>query len=291
MASTGESLRDVAESAADAAEPAVSVAKQVMAEVKDDHVTLMGAGVAFYGFLALIPGLIALVSIYGLVGDPDDIQAWVEDMGGAMPEEARNLLIQQLEAITQASGGALSISLVISFLVALWAASSGMGHLVEAVNMAHDEPESRNMVRRRILSVSLTIGAILFAIVAIAAIAVWPAVVSAIDPLSSIAWFMRVAVWPVLAVALTVGLAVLYHVGPDRDGEWRWITWGSAIAVLLWVVASIGFQVYVANFASYNETYGSLGAIIIMLLWLWLSALVVLVGAEINSVLEARRTA
>jgi membrane protein len=291
MASAGETIKAAAGSATEAAEPALSVTKEVVARIKKDHVTLMGAGVAFYGFLAFIPALVAVVSIYGLVGDPDNIQDLADELEGAMPHEARELLIQQLESITSTSGGALSISLTVSILLALWATSSGMAHLVEAVNIVHGHTDDRTAVKKRLLGVVLTIGAIVFAIVAISAIGIWPGVVGTFDLPSPGDWLLELAVWPLLAVGLAIGLAVLYHVAPDRDaGEWRWITWGSGIAVLLWIAASIGFQIYVSNFGSYNETYGSLAAIVIMLLWLWISATVVLVGAEINAVLEGRRT-
>lgn len=289
MSSAGETVKEAAAEAAEAVEPAVSVAREVLARIKSQHVTLMGAGVAFYGFLAFIPALVAVVSIYGLVADPARIEESVEDIAGAMPEEVRNLVVQQLGAITRASSGALSISLAVSVLAALWATSSGMTHLVEAVNLVHGHEDDRNVVQRRLLGVALTVGAILFAVLAISAITLWPAVVRSLDLPSFLTWLLSLAVWPVLAVALALALAVLYHVGPDRDGEWRWITPGAAIAVGLWIVASVGFQVYVSNFGSYNQTYGSLGAIVVMLLWLWISATVVLVGAEINAVLELRR--
>lgn len=292
MSSAGDTISDAASAAAEATKPAVSVTKDVIAGMKDDHVTLMGAGVAFYGFLAFIPALVAVVSIYGLVGDPDNIQSLVDEMGDAVPAEAQDLIVQQLESITSTSGGALSIGLAISVLAALWATSSGMSHLVEAVNLVHGHTDDRNMVHRRLLGIALTIGAILFAIVAISAIAIWPGVVNAIDPPSPADWLLKLAVWPVLALGMAVGLAVLYHVGPDRDADrWRWVSWGAGIAILLWLVASIAFQIYASNFGTYNETYGSLGAIVVMLLWLWISATVVLVGAEINSVLERRRGA
>ena len=289
MASAGDTIKDAAGSATDAAAPALSTAKEVSARVKEHHVTLMGAGVAFYGFLAFIPALVAVVSVYGLVADPGDIQERVDDMTGAMPAEARDLIVQQLESITETSSGALSFSLAISLIAAIWATSSGMSHLVEAVNVAHDETESRNMVRRRVLGIALTVGAIVFAVLAVSAIAIWPGIVSAIGLPSPADWLLKLAVWPVLAVGLMVALAVLYHYAPDRDVPFRWISWGAGIAVVLWLVASIAFQIYASNFGSYNETYGSLGAIVVMLLWLWISATVTLVGAEINAVLEGRR--
>ncbi|QGG95080.1 YihY/virulence factor BrkB family protein [Actinomarinicola tropica] len=264
-----------------------AVARRVGQQFKEDRVTLTAAGVAFFGFLAVIPGLVALVSVYGLFGDPDTVQDTVRDVAGTMPEEARDMLVNQLESITSTSGGALTLGLIISLAGALWAASSGMAYLMDALGVVYDEDEERGFVAKRLTAIGLTIGAIVFGIVAIAAITVWPAVVSAIEPPSPLGWLLRLAVWPVLAVALAAALALLYRLGPDReDAEWRWVTPGSMIAVVVWIAASIGFQVYAGNFGSYNETYGSLGAVVIMMLWLWLSAIAVLLGAEINAEME-----
>lgn len=263
------------------------VARRVMQQFKEDRVTLTAAGVAFFGFLAVIPGLVALVSVYGLFGDPDTVQDTVRDVAGTMPEEARDMLVQQLESITSSSGGALTLGLIISLGGALWAASSGMAYLMDALGVVYDEDEGRGFVAKRLTAIGLTIGAILFGLVAIAAITVWPAVVSAIGPPSPLGWLLRLAVWPVLAVALAAALALLYRLGPDReDAEWSWVTPGALIAVAVWITASIGFQIYAGNFGSYNETYGSLGAVVILMMWLWLSAIAVLLGAEINSETE-----
>lgn len=264
-----------------------SVARRVMAELKSDHVTLMAAGVAFFGFLAVIPGLVALVSVYGLFGDPDTVQSTVRDVAGTLPEEARDLLTTQLESITSSSSSALTLGLLISLGASMWAASTGMSYLMEAVGIVYDEDEDRGFVAKRLTALGLTLGAIVFGILAIAAITVWPAVVSAVGPPSPFGWLLRLAVWPVLGVGLALALAVLFRLGPDReDAEWSWISPGAGIAVLVWLMVSVAFQVYAGNFGSYNETYGSLGAVVIMLLWLWISAIAVLLGAEINAQME-----
>lgn len=270
-----------------------AAAKRAVKNIKTDHVVLNAAGVAFFGFLASIPAMVALVSVYGLVGDPDTIERRVEDVAGGLPEEARQLLIQQLEAITGSSSSALTLGLVTSLGFALWSASSGMSHVVEAVNMAYDQEESRGFFARRGLSLLLTLGAIAFVIVAIAAITVLPAVLSAMDLTGPIRWMVSFAIWPLVGLGLMVGLAVLYRYAPDREpeAEWRWVSPGSVLAVVGWIVASIAFQIYVANFGSYNETYGSLGAIVVLLLWLLISAFMVLLGAELNSELEAQTSA
>jgi membrane protein len=269
-----------------------AVGKRVTTGVKENGVVLNASGVAFWAFVSLIPAMIALVSVYGLVADPEDIEDRVTDVGEALPEEARELLVQQLESITAAEGGALTIGLIISIAAALWTASSAINHLIEALNKSYRRKESRGFVKRRGLSLVFTIGAIVFAGLTIAVITALPAVLAAVGIEGVVRWVISIAVWPLVGLALMVGLAVLYRYGPDREPEpnWIWVSPGAVFAVVAWVLASIGFQIYVANFANYNETYGSLGAIIIMLMWLLISALVVLVGAEINNAAERQTT-
>jgi membrane protein len=263
------------------------IAVRVKEELKDDHTSLNAAGVAFYGFLATVPALAALVGVAGLVVDPADAGARIEDLFGALPQEARDLLTDQLTAVAGSSGGALSVGIVVSLLLSLWAASSGMGHLVEAIGIAYDEDETRGFVRRKLLHLALTLGAIVFGLLAIGAIAGLPVLLRALDAPAGVRWALGLAVWPVLGAMLTVGLAILYRVAADRDDpEWRWTSWGAVIAVVIWVIASIAFQVYTANFASYNKTYGSLAAVVVLLMWLWLSTYVVLLGAQINAEME-----
>ena len=271
------------------ASPAVgSVAAGVVARVKEHHVPLNAAGVAFFGFLSTVPALVALVSVYGLVADPDAIEARVDDFGEALPDEARQLIVQQLESITATAGGALTIGLLVSLAIALWSASSGMSHLVVAVNQAYGRSDTRKFLAKRLLSLALTLGAIVFAAVAVAAITALPAILSAVGLTGVVRWLLNLAVWPVVGLGLAMGLAVLYRAGPEGAAatRWRWVSPGALIAVAAWVVASVGFQVYAANFGSYNETYGSLGAVVVLLLWIWISALVVLIGAEINAEIE-----
>lgn len=276
----------------DAARGTANLAKGVVARVKEHHDPLNAAGVAFFGFLSTIPAMVALVSVYGLVADPEAIEERVEDLAGALPDEARQLIVQQLESITTASGGALTIGLLVSLIIALWSASSGMSHLVVAVNIAYQRSDTRTFVAKRLLSLVLTLGAILFVVVAVAVITGLPAVLAAAGLPSLVRWLINLAVWPVVGLGLAAGLAVLYRAGPEGASatRWRWLSPGAVLAVVAWILASIGFQVYAANFGSYNETYGSLGAVVVLLLWIWISALVVLVGAEVNAEIEQSRS-
>ena len=259
---------------------------RVRAEAKDDHVSLLAAGVAFFGLLALVPGLVAMISIYGLVAEPDDIERQVVDALDAAPAEVRDVVSEQLQSITDNSGGAI-LALVLSIVLALWSASSGMSHLIEAINLAYDEHDDRGFVRKRGLAVGLTVGAIVFMLVALTLIAVVPAALGASELGVAGRVAANIARWVLLAVAIVVALAVLYRLAPDRDdADWRWISPGAIFAAVAWLVASALFSVYTANFGKYNETYGTLGAIVVVMLWLLISAAAIILGAELNCELE-----
>jgi membrane protein len=259
------------------------VAKRVKAELRDDHSALSAAGVAYFGFLSIIPGLAAVISVYALVASPAQIRRRMSDALTALPSDARHLLTSQLTRLSDRSSGALGISLLISIAVAIWSASSGMAHLIEAIGIAYDEGEGRGFVRRRGQAILFTIAVMVVGVVGVTAIAVVPRLVDD-GPLR---WVLRVAVWVAVALAALVGLAALYRFGPDRDDpRWRWVTPGSLIALVLVVAASVGLQVYAANFGSYSATYGGLAAVVLLLLWMYLVALLTIVGAQINAELE-----
>lgn len=264
---------------------------RVMAEAKDDGVTLMSAGVAFYALLALVPALVALISIYGLLATPSGVEQQITSSLSAAPREVRELVKAQLQSIVSATGGSTIVGVIIGIVLALWSASSGVGHLVEAINRAYDEKETRGFVRRKALALVLTVGATLFFLVAFALIALLPALVAK----TGLGIVGRVLVgvvrWVVLLAGMTVGLSVLYRYAPDRDNpRWQWVSPGAIVAAVLWLIGSLVFSIYTANFGRYNETYGSLGAVVVLLLWLFLTAFVVILGAEINCELE-RQTA
>lgn len=259
------------------------VAVRVKRELADDHTSLSAAGIAFFGFLAVIPALAAVVSILGLITTPDDAAQRADDLFASLPTEARDLLTTQLESLAGRAGSTLTISLVVSILLALWSASSGVGHLIEAVNVAYDERDERGWVRNKLIALAFTVGSIVFVLFALGGLAALPAV---LDRTGLPGW-LQLVYWPALLAGFMAGLAVLYRYAPHRDEpEWRWVSRGSAIAVMLWVLASIGFRIYAANFASYDESYGSLGAVVVLLLWLQITAFVVLLGAQINAELE-----
>ncbi len=261
-------------------------------EISDDHLTLVAGGVAYTWFLALFPGLIGAVLIYGLVTTPAEVTSQVANMASSLPHSAQNLLTHQLKSITRGSSGGVGIGLVISIALALWSASAGMAGLVEALNIAYDEDEERNFVVKRGLAILLTIGFIIFIAIAVSLVAVFPVVLSHLGTNIVVTILAQIVRWAVLVVAGVVALALLYRIGPDRDAPaFAWLSLGSVVATVIWILASVGFSFYVNNFGSYGKTYGALAGVVVLLLWFWITALVVLLGAEINAETEAQTAA
>jgi membrane protein len=263
------------------------IALRVKDEWGDDHVGLSAAGVAFYAFLALIPALAAMVSILGLTSKGDDATEVIDDLFGALPGSARDLLSTQLESITRSSSGSLSIGLVIGIALSIWTASGAIGQLVNTINTAYDEEETRSWFFRKAMALALTFGAVLFVALAVFVVVGFPVLIDQTGLGIGMRRLLNILIWPGLALAFGVALSVLYRHAPDRsDAHWTWVTVGSVFAIVTWVIVTLGFRMYVSRFGSYNETYGSLGAVVVILLWMWLTAVIVLLGAEINAEVE-----
>jgi len=253
-------------------------------EAQSDQVPLLAGGVAFFGFLALFPALIATVLLYGLLVDEATMREQIASVAEAIPTEARTLLTEQLDSLTSTSPSALGIGVVISVALALWSASGGIGNLITAINTAYDEDEERGFVKRKLLALRLTLATIVFLIVIVVLVAVAPAVLDNVVGSGPVRWVFEAARWTVLLVLIMTALAVLYRASPDRDPpKMRWVSVGAGVATLMWLVASVGFSIYVDNFSSYGKTYGALAGVVILMLWLWISAFAVLLGAEINA--------
>jgi membrane protein len=268
-----------------------AVLKRVKAEVKEDNVPLLAAGVAFYAMLAIFPAIIAVVTVYGMVADPNQVESQVSEFAKSLPAGADQLLTEQLQNVVSAGRQSLSIGLVVSLAAVLWTASGGVQGLVKGLNIVYDEKETRGFLKLRGLSLLLTLGAILVAVIALALIAVFPAVIDNLGLGRAGELAASIARWVVLALLVLAALAVVYRFAPDRaNPRWRWVSWGAVVALVLWLLGSIGFSWYVDNFGKYNQTYGALAAVIILLLWLFLSAFAVLLGAEFDAEIE-RQTA
>jgi len=263
----------------------------IMMRTKDDvsrnNLSLIAAGAAFYGFLAIPSAITALVSLYGLMFDPHGVQRQVEALRGLLPDEAIALISQQLQTLASHSNSTLGAGLVMSLALALWSARSGISSMITALNIVYGEAEKRGYLRLQLAALGLTAAAVLSALVALALIAVLPAVLS-LAPIGgagkTIAALIR---WPILIALVTVALAAIYRFAPSREEpKWRWVSWGAVAATVLWIVASALFSLYVGRFATYDKSYGSLGAVVVLLMWLYLSAFVVLFGAQLNAEIE-----
>jgi membrane protein len=263
------------------------VAIRTWREMKRDNVPLLAAGVAFYGLLALVPTLVAFVSSYGLVADPSQVQRNVDDALAAAPAEVRDLVESQLQKIVEGEPSGLRLGAIVGLVVALWSASAGMKHLIEAVNKAYGEDEDRGFVRLRGLALVLTVGAIVMLAASAALLIVLPATLDDSGGQGAVRAGVLVVRWPLFAAIALVGLAVIYRFAPDRqNARWRWVTPGAVVATVVWVIASVGFSIYTSNFGEYNETYGALGAIVVVMLWLYITAYVIIAGAALNAELE-----
>jgi membrane protein len=256
-------------------------------QIGEDNVSIVAAGVAFYAMLAIFPAITAFVSLFGLIADTGQVQAQFASFRDAMPEDAWSLLNDQLTAVVSAGDQKLGIGVVLGLLIALWSAGAGVRAMMTALNIAYHEEEKRGVIRFYATAFLFTIGLVLLAILSVGVIEAGPIVLSLGEPglLTRVA--VRVLPWLILGVFITASLGALYRFGASRaEPRTRWVSWGAVLATLLWIAASVLFSVYVANFASYNETYGALGAVMILLMWLWISAFIVLLGAELNAEME-----
>lgn len=265
----------------------LQILRRSWAQTQSDQVPLLGAGVAFFGFLSLFPTLIAVVLAYGLFADPATITAQVQSLGGGLPPDVQELIINQVTAQSEHTG-ALSVGVIISLVVALWSASGGVANLVQALNTAYDETDDRNLLKKRGLALALTAGAVVFMITLVSLIAVLPIVFAFIEG-SSWRWLVQILRWLLIAVLIMVALAILYRVAPDRtSAKLAWTSPGAIVATVVWLLASAGFSLYITLTAnsSYTKTYGALAGIVVLLMWLWLTSYAVLFGAEVNAETE-----
>jgi membrane protein len=264
----------------------LDISKRVIAEMKEDNIAVVAAGCAFYAWIALIPALIALITIYGLVASPQQVTDQITRLTESLSTTTADVIRQPIESATSSANRSLSIGLIVSLLGVLWSASGGMDGIIKGINIAYDE-EPQSFPKRRGLAILLTFGAIVFLVIAVGLIAVVPPVLEQL-PLGEAARVGgQIASYVLLALLWMFGLAVLYKIAPHRENpKLRWVTWGAVIATILWLIGSAGFSYYVTNFGNYNKTYGALGGVIILNLWLFLTNFAVLLGAEINSEME-----
>lgn len=266
----------------------LDVLKRSWAEMGKDNLSLIASGVAFYAFLAMVPLLGAIVLTYGLVAEPTSVMRHFQQLSAMLPADAARLIGEQLLNVVSTAASKKGFGLVLALALAFWGATKATGAIVTALNIAYEEEETRGFLKRTLINLAMVVGAVLLVGLAMAAITIFSNLDRFFPAAPAVLLLLgRVASWLVLASIGAAGVATLYRYAPNRDAaQWRWLTPGSVFAAVGWGVLTLGFGVYVANFGNYNATYGSLGAVVVLMTWLYLSALMLLLGAELNSELE-----
>lgn len=269
-----------------------AIALRTWREASDDNIGLVAAGVAFYGFLAIVPLLGAIVLSYGIVAEPETVMRNMRELTSVMPADAAKLIGEQLMNVVKASVDKKGLGLLLALALALFGARNGAGAIITALNIAYEEKEKRGFVRLNLLALAMTIVAVLVAVLAMMAIAALGYLEDLLPMPGWAAVIAKLASYLVLACAGAAGAATLYRFGPSRErASWVWLTPGSAFSALFWLLLTIGFGIYVANFGNYNATYGSLSTVVVLLTWLYLSSYILLFGAELNSEFEHQTAA
>jgi membrane protein len=264
-----------------------TIAASALRRISKDNLSTLAAAAAFYALLSIFPALTAVVSLYGLFADPAMVARQVAALEGVLPAEAIKLVATWLQALIEGPPTRFGIGLVVSLVLALWSAWSATGMLMTAVNICYGEEEKRSLIWFNIEALMLSAGLAVFAIAALALVAVLPATLDLLPVPADLHAVITLVRWPVLAGLAFLALAIVYRYAPARvQPHWQLISWGAVLATVLWIAGSIAFTAYVSRIGSYDKTYGSLGAVIILMLWFYLTAYVTLIGAELNAELE-----
>lgn len=256
-------------------------------EMQSDRLLSIAGGVAFFVLLAIFPAITALVSAYGLFFNASTIANNLSLLQDIVPANVLSIVHEQAQRIAANSGRALSVGIIVGILVSLWSAMSGVKAMIDALNVIYEQQEGRNFFKLSLVALVFTLGGFATFLLAITGVVVLPLVLAPIGLGSAAEMLTRIGRWPVLLLVLLIGLAVLYRYGPDRRAaRWQWVSVGSVFAAVTWIIVSYLFSWYLASFANYNATYGSLGAVVGLMMWLWFSTIVVLLGAELNAEIE-----
>ena len=260
---------------------------RVYASVNDNRLLAVAGGVAFYSLLAIFPAVAAFVSLYGLIADASTIDAHLSLAGGVFPAGAVQLLHEQITRIAAKGDAKLGLGFLTGLAVAIWSANAGMKAIIDALNVVYDEKEKRSFVKLNLLSLLFTVVAILSLMVALGGVVIAPMVFSAFGLSSLLSLAIAILRWPLLLALATIALAAIYRYGPSRtEARWQWLSVGSVAAAIGWLITSVLFSWYISHFGAYNATYGSLGAAVGMMMWMWISAIVILLGGELNAEIE-----
>jgi len=268
---------------------AKEIALAVKDRIKEHNLVVVAGGIAFWGLLAIPAVLFSLVSIGGLVFDADTIKEQVQDQMDGAPEEVTNIIAEQFESVASSPKGGLITGLILGIVLALWTASGAMAKLMGTLNTIYGVSENRKFVKLRGTALAMTLGGVVFMVATMFFLTAFPAILKRVDGIGDgAAWLFSLATYPLLGLVMILGLGVLYRFGPARTDRYKVITAGAVVATGLWVLAVIGFSVYTTTAATYNETYGSLGGMVMLLLFLLITALMVLIGAEVHAVMSNR---
>ena len=260
---------------------------RVYHSLEHDRVMLIAAGSTFYLLLALFPALTAFASLYGFLADRTTIAGNISLLVGILPNDAIDLIRAQLEALATQDVKVLSLGFFLGLSVALWSANNGVKAIFEALNVAYGQKETRSFLRLNLIAFVFTFGSIFFGIILSIALSMVSRVSAGVGLDGWSAVLISIARWPLIAVVIVIAISIIYRFGPDREyAKWRWLSWGAVLSALVWIVASAGFTFYLANFADYNATYGALGAVAGLMMWTWISLIILILGAELNAELE-----
>lgn len=265
----------------------MDILRRMWAGLTRYEVSVISAGIAFNEFFALFPALAAGISLYGLVADPAQVENLLGVLSGVLPGDVATMVADQLHGLTRASEGALGVSLLLSVAIALWGATRGVKGLISGLNIVYGEEEKRGFLALNATALGLTFGAIIFGLVALTLVAALPPILTLLPIQDWMRSLLSALRWPLLALFVLVGLAIIYRVAPSRDTpRWRWVTWGAVAATVLWLAGSGLFSLYAARFGDFNKTYGSMAAVAVTLLWFQLTSFVVLLGALLDAEME-----
>lgn len=265
----------------------IDILKRMRDNIGKYELSVVSAGVAFNEFFALFPALAAGISLYGLIADPATVERQMAVLGGFLPGDVQRLVGEQLHSLASSSEGSLGLSLVIALVVALWGATRGIKGMMSGLNIVYGEDEKRGFVKYNSVALGLTFAAIVFGMVALALVAALPPLLDLLPAGDTVKSLLSALRWPLLAIFMLIGLAVTYRYGPSRDApRWRWVSWGAVLAAVLWLLGSGLFSLYAARFGNFNETYGSMAAVAVTLLWFQLTSFVVLLGALLDAEME-----
>lgn len=263
------------------------ISLRVLKEFSDDRVTLVSAGATFFLLLALFPAMAAFVSIYGVVSDPRTLSDHIALLGSLLPSAGVEIIEVQLRSLINKDPASLSFGFLLGIALAIWGANSGIKTLFTAMNVAYDESETRGFIRFNLVTLGFTLAALAVGVLLIIGVGIVPAILEFAGLKDATEWLISLSRWPLMFAACWAGITLVYRYGPSRArAEWKWIILGSLVSTTVWIVVSVAFSWYLQNIADYNATYGSLGAVVGFMMWTWISVIVLVMGAELNSEIE-----